>query len=69
MLKFNLVASQFLFWLLFFVSMFEWRFVGWQQGVSGMMLAALMLALWIWCEGRMEWQKRITSRPPRGYLR
>jgi hypothetical protein len=68
MLKFYLFVSQVLFWFLFFTSMFEWRFVGWQQGVSGMMLAALMLALWIWCEGRMEWRKRITTRPSGRYL-
>ena len=63
MLRLNLWLSQLLFWFMLFTTMLEWRFVGWEQGLVGLMISTLLFAVWCWCEGRLGWERRLN--PPR----
>jgi hypothetical protein len=53
-LETNLKFAQAAFWIVILVTIFEWRFVGWRQGLVGLMISTLLFGVWVWCEGTLE---------------
>jgi hypothetical protein len=61
-LETNLKFAQAAFWIVILVTIFEWRFVGWRQGLVGLMISTLLFGVWVWCEGTLE--KSLTQPLP-----